>query len=64
MLWTGELNRVLEPTQIVPSGDDVHRMAHHLVDPGGHLTGRPAPAIIRWVLQSQVQRLTLDLIEQ
>ena len=64
MLRTGKLDRVLETTQIVPSGDHVHRMAHRLFNPGSHLTGRPLAFILGWGLEPEVPRLTLDLTEQ
>ena len=64
ILRTGKLDCVLEATQIVPSGDHVHRMAHRLFNPGSHLAGRPLALIPGWGLEPEVQRLTLDLTEQ
>lgn len=64
MVGPRELNGVLEAAQIVPSSDHIHRMPHRLGDPGGHLTRGPLALILRGGLESEVQRLTLDLVEQ
>ena len=64
MLWAGKLHRVLEAAQVVPSGDHVHWMPHRFFDPCGDLARGPPSFIVRWSLQSKVQRLALDLIEQ
>lgn len=39
-------------------------MPHLRFNPGGHLAGRPLAFIVWWGLEPEVQRLTLDHVEQ
>ncbi len=64
MTGTRLLNGVRKATEINPARRDVHRLAQGRFDPVRDLLACPFPLVVWRRLEAQIQRFTLDLVEQ
>ena len=58
------LDGVRQTPQVVPTGGDMDRLTERHLDPVRDLLARPFPVVVWWGLEAQIQRFTLDFVEQ
>ena len=58
------LDGVRQAPQVVPTGGDMDRLTERRLNPVRDLPACPFPVVVWWGLEAQIQRFTLDFVEQ